>query len=350
MDGIEKRWTLGEIAAQLGGELYGPAGQAVSRPAPADSADPSGICFAGNRKFLDRAEASAVGAVILSPDLLPCRKPHIVVADPRKAFGRLLELWCRPLPIAPGIHSLAVVDPGAEVDETAMIGPYAIVERGARIGPRVRIYPFAYIGENCSIAEDGAVYPHAVLYQDVSLGPRTIVHAGAVLGADGFGFEWDGERQVKVPQVGAVQIGPDVEIGSNTCVDRAMSGSTVLSAGVKLDNLVQIGHNVEVGEHTVIAAQTGVSGSTHIGKRVTMGGSCATSDHVRIGDDIQLGGRTGVVADIDDPGAYWGTPARPLNEALRASLMVYQLPEILKRLRELEKRLGGAPPEDASAL
>jgi len=345
--GSEKRWTLGDVAALLGGELVGDPNQWVSRPTPADGDDPNGICFAGARRYVELAEASPVGAVLLSAELLPCAKPHILVSDPRSAFGRLLAHWQRPLPLNTGVHALAVVDAEADVHPQAQVGPYAVVERGARIEANARIFPFAYVGENCVVGEGAAILPHAVLYQDVLVGARSVVHSGAVIGADGFGFVWDGDKQIKVPQVGAVEIGADVEIGSNVCIDRATSGVTRIGDGVKLDNLVQVGHNVAIGGHTVIAALTGISGSTTVGERVVMGGSCATSDHIQIADDVRLGGRTGVLSDIDEPGEYWGMPARPLTEAIRASVLVYRLPELLKRVRELERRLAAnAPPED----
>lgn len=340
MDQGSQGWTLGRIAAELGGELVGPADQAVSRPVPADDDDPEGITFAGSAKYLAAALESSVGAVLVSPDAGPCPKPHIIVSDPRAAFGRLLGLWKTELPIEPGIHPLASVSPGATIDPSASVGPFAVVERGAQIGAWSRIYPFAYIGEDCVLGAGCSIFPHAVLYQNVTLGDRVAIHAGAILGADGFGFEFDGENQVKVPQIGTVEVGDDVEIGANTCIDRATAGSTTLGDGVKLDNLVQIAHNTKVGEQTVIAAQAGISGSTRIGKRVTMGGAVATSHHVKIADGTVLGGRTGVTSDIDEPGAYWGTPARPLKEAMRASLLVHRLPELLARIKELEKKVA----------
>jgi len=332
--------TLADIAQAVGGKLGGPADHPVSRPVPADSDDPNGIAFAGSAKYLAVAMSSKVGAVLVSPDLAPCEKPHIVVDDPRMAFGRLLALWKRELPIELGIDPRAVVSPYARIDPTASIGPYAVVERGAIVGPGSRVFPFAYVGEDCVVGESCRIMPHAVLYQSVKLGARVTVHAGAILGADGFGFDWDGAQQIKVPQIGAVEVGDDVEIGANTCIDRATAGSTEIGEGTKLDNLVQIAHNVRIGRHTVIAAQAGISGSTDIGDRVTMGGSVATSHHVQIADDVVLGGRTGVTSDIDEPGQYWGMPARPIREAMRASLLASRLPELLARIKELERRLA----------
>lgn len=340
MDRFASERTLAEIAEAVGGELHGPSDLRISRPVPAGEDDPGGITFAGTAKYLAIAVRSKVGAVLVPPALALCVKPHIVVPDPRAAFGRLLALWERELPIASGVDPRAAVSSEAQVDPSASVGPFAVVERGAIIGPECRIYPFAYVGEDCVLGENCRVMPHAVLYQNVRLGKRVIVHAGAILGADGFGFDWDGREQVKVPQIGSVQIDNDVEIGANACIDRATAGATSIGEGTKLDNLVQIAHNVKIGRHTVIAAQAGISGSTEIGDRVTMGGSVATSHHVQIADDVVLGGRTGVTSDIDEPGQYWGTPARPIREAMRASLLVSRLPELMARIKELEKRLA----------
>ena len=339
MDSGSTNWTLGKIAATLGGELRGSPNQPISRPVPADTPEPEGITFAGSRNYLEAAERSGVGAVLLKAELLPTTLPCILVENPRAAFGRLLSMWKRPLPLNPGVHEKASVHPEARIDPTAQVGPFAVVEKGAQIGPRAKIYAFAYVGEECVVGEDCVVYPHAVLYQQVTLGDRTVVHSGAIIGADGFGFDYDGERQIKVPQIGTVEIGADSEIGANACIDRATAGTTRLDSDVKIDNLVQVGHNVSIGKSSVIAAQTGLSGSTEIGAHVTMGGSCATSHHVKIADGVVMGGRTGATSDIETPGEYWGMPARPIREAIRASLLVYKLPEIMARLKELEARL-----------
>jgi UDP-3-O-[3-hydroxymyristoyl] glucosamine N-acyltransferase len=265
------------------------------------------------------------------------------VDRPRQAFGRLLALFHRPLPIESGIHPSAIVSSDAKVSPTASIGAYVVVESGATIGEKSKIYPFAYIGEGCKLGEAVTVYPHAVLYQDIEIGDRSIVHAGAILGADGFGFVWDGPkrtRKIKVPQVGRVVIGPDVEIGALTAVDRATAGETVLHEGVKLDNLVQIGHNCVIGEHSVIAGQTAVGGSSVVGKRDEIGGQVAINDHVVVGDDIILAGRTGVTKDLPDTGVYWGVPAVPIITAKRVSALTAKLPDMYKRIKDLEAKLA----------
>lgn len=339
METRAQSWTLGGLADLLGGELHGPADFPIARPAPAHSDDPEGIAFCESPDYIAKAEACGVGAILV-PRGTSTAKPSIAVDSPRAAFGMLLALSARPLPLNLGVHPTAIVSPDAQVHETAAIGPYVVIERGARIGAAARIYPFAYIGEDCAVGDHATVYPNAILYQDVEVGARTIIHAGAVLGADGFGFVWDGKRRVKVPQVGRVEIGEDCEIGAGTTIDRATVGVTRIGRGTKLDNLVQIGHNCEIGEDGVIAGQTGISGSCVVGDRVVMGGQCGLSDHAHIASDVTFGGRTGTAQNIEEPGAYFGAPARPAAQAVKAMMLQQKLPEIVSRLRKLEQRLA----------
>lgn len=342
METTTRSWTLGEIADLLGGTLEGPSEHRIHRPVPAGSTDPEGITFAESAEYLARILDTQVGAVLVPRGSPSYGVSAIQVDRPREAFGRLLALFHRPLPIEPGIHPTAVVSPEATVSATASIGAYAVVERYAVIGERARIYPFAYIGESSHLGDDVTIYPHAVLYQDVQLGARSIVHAGAVLGADGFGFVWDGPRRtrrIKVPQVGRVAIGSDVEIGALTAVDRATAGETLVEQGVKLDNLVQVGHNCVVGEHSVIAGQTAVGGSSKVGRRNEIGGQVAINDHVVVGDDVVLAGRTGVTKDLPGSGVYWGVPAVPIITAKRVSALTAKLPDMHKRIKELEAKL-----------
>ena len=183
------------------------------------------------------------------------------------------------------------------------------------------------------------LYPHVILYRDVTVGERSILHSGAVLGSDGFGYVWNGRERVKVPQAGRLSIGANVEIGANTTIDRATAGSTIIGAGSKIDNQVQIGHNVSLGEHAAIAAQTGISGSTKVGDRVMMGGHVGVADHLTIVSDVVLGGSAGAASSITEPGAYLGLPARPASEAKRSMLLATKLPEMLSRIRALEKKV-----------
>ena len=329
-------WTLGEIAALIGGELVGPADLPIARAVPAGYDDPEGVTFAESEKYLGMCLASTVGAVIVKTGTPAIERPAIFVESPRAAFGYLLARMARPLPLAPGLHAKAIVSPDSRYDASASVGAFAVIERGAKIGADCRIYPFAYVGENCILGDGCIVFPHAVLYQDVVLGARCVVHSGAVIGADGFGFAWDGAKHTKVPQVGGVVIGDDVEIGANSCIDRATCGQTVVGSGTKLDNLVQIGHNVSVGTDTVLAAQVGVGGSTTIGNKVTLGGDTAISDHIAIADEVVLGGRSAAFQDIEEAGQYFGLPPLPVATAMRVMALQARLPELFRRLKSLE--------------
>ncbi|MBC8065570.1 MAG: UDP-3-O-(3-hydroxymyristoyl)glucosamine N-acyltransferase [Chlorobia bacterium] len=339
MEKSSPAWTLGELAEILGGTVSSHPHYIVRRPVPADSDDPEGIAFCESEPYLDRAHAHGVGALILPHSLRSNLKPAIYVEYPRLAYGKLLAMSQRPLPIGPGIHPTAIVHEEAYVSESASIGAYVVIERGARIEDRCKVFAHSYIGEDCLVGNDTTIFPNVVLYQEVSIGNRCIVHSGAVLGADGFGFMWDGKRQVKVPQVGRVEIGDDAEVGANSTVDRATSGTTTVGAGTKLDNLVQIGHNVQLGKDGVLAAATVIGGSSKIGDRVAFGGQCAVSDHIVIVDDVTIGGTSGVPSDLLAKGAYFGRPAIPAAEGLRAYLSVPKLPDMLSRIRVLEKKI-----------
>ena len=332
--------TLGEIAALVGGELHGPANLSISGPGSFDSEEADTIVFALSAEYLERAEQSAAAAFLLPLDLSSSKKPYIKVRDPKLAFMQILQKSVRPLPLSPGIHATAIVDPAATVSSHAQVGAYAIVEKGARIEAGCRIYPFAYVGEDCVLGENCTIYPHAVLYQSVRLGNDVIVHSGAVLGADGFGFVWNGTKQIKVPQIGAVCVEDDCEIGALTAIDRAMVGETRIGNDTKLDNLIQVGHNSSIGEHVVIAAQAGISGSAKIGDRVMIAGQSGVGDHVKITDDVMLAARTAAIQNIDEPGEYIGTPAQPSATGKRAMMLFAKLPELFSRLRKLEKRVG----------
>lgn len=333
------QWTLGELARALGGTCDGPEDLAISGPTPAEDGDRQGIAFAESDKFLAKAEASGVGAVIIHEEERRTSLPAIRVKNPRAAFGIVLAMARRPLPIGDGISHYSFIDPDAFVDATASIGPFVTVERGAHIGAGAKIYAGCYVGENCTVGEGTILYPNVVLYQDVTVGVGCILHSGVVLGADGFAFVWNGNEQQKIPQVGRVQIADNVELGANTCIDRAMCGVTRVGQGTKIDNLVQVGHNTAIGSDTVIAAGTGISGSCKVGSRNTIAGQVAFSDHVSTCDDVILAGRTAVTSDIKQPGAYFGVPARPFQQAIKATALATQLPEMLSRIRALEARI-----------
>lgn len=330
--------TLAALAQLIGARLDGPGDLDIARPVPAGQGGAHTITFAENDKFLMLALSADVSAVVVQEGATVDR-PALFVPQPRVAFGMVLQAFARPWPLEPGVHSTAVIHPSAEVADSARIGAFVVVSAGAVIGEDAQVHPHAYIGEGCVVGARSVIGPRVVLVQDVRLGAECLIHAGAVLGADGFGFAWTGERQAKIAQVGGVVLGDRVEVGANTCIDRATCGDTVIADGVKLDNLIQIGHNVKVGEHTVIAALAGIAGSSTVGARNTMGGQVAFSDHVSTGDDVILAGRSGVTKDISEPGAYWGTPPLPLREALLVAKLQQSLPELVKRVKELERQV-----------
>lgn len=334
------RTTLGELAKQLGGTLEGPADFFIERLTSAETGDPAGLAFAEKEKYVAAAKATGVGALLIGPEIDPAGIPAIRVPNPKAAFFMLLVKTDRPYPLNGGIHPTAVVSPEATVGEGVNIGPYVVVEAGSVIGDGCRLHAHVYVGEGCELKESVTLLPHAVLVRNVEIGARSTVFSGAVLGADGFGFVWDGKRQMKVPQVGRVILGPDCEIGALSAVDRATAGATKLGADTKLDNLVQLGHNCIVGEHVVIAALTGVGGSTTIGDRCSIGGTTAISDHAVIGSDIMLGGRAGVAGELLEPGVYIGYPAQPMVTAKRNIIHSLNLDKLNSRVRQLERKLA----------
>jgi UDP-3-O-[3-hydroxymyristoyl] glucosamine N-acyltransferase len=301
---------------------------------------PDSLGFAESEQFLTAAAASPVGAVLVKKDAPSIEKAVIRVDRPREAFAAFLNMCELPLPIAVGIHPTAVVAADASVAEDVSIGAYAVVESGAKIEAGVRIYAFAYIGAGSLVKKDAVIYPHAVLYRDVVVGERTIVHAGAVIGADGFGFTWNGSYHVKVPQVGRTVLNDDVEIGACSTVDRAMLGETSIGAGSKIDNLVQIGHNSLIGRHTVIAGQSGISGSCIVGDRCTIGGQVGVRDHINICDDVVLTARSAPTKTIDEPGIYRGAPAMKFMDEMRFEAGLRKIPALVKTIRDLEKRIA----------
>jgi UDP-3-O-[3-hydroxymyristoyl] glucosamine N-acyltransferase len=260
LEGLALAWTLSELASVLGVGLEGDGSRRVVRPVPAGTADPEGVTFADSDKYLAKALSAPIGAVIVRPGAETGDVPKLVTAQPRLAFGALLGLAQRRWPVQPGVHPTAVVADGANVAKDASVGPYCVVSEGAEVAAGAVLRAFVFVGPGCRVGARSVLEPHSVLLQDVKIGADCRVLPGSVLGADGFGFAWDGERHAKVPQAGGVVVGDRVEIGANACVDRATCGETEIAEGVKLDNMVQVAHNVKIGRHTVVASQTGFSG------------------------------------------------------------------------------------------
>ena len=283
--------TAQEIAEYVGGALEGDPRQEIHGVGSLDHAGPGMLAYAESA-YVDRVPATGASCVLVPPGDFPGRTV-IQVDNPRLAFARAAQ-WLAPAEApAAGVHPEALIHEGAAVAADAAIGAWTLIEHGAHVGARTVVYPGCYVGAGSRIGDDCVVFPRVVIYPGVTVGDRSVIHAGVVLGADGFGFVSDGTRHVKVPQLGRVEVGSDVEIGANSCVDRAALDTTALGDGVKIDNLCQIGHNVRVGAHAIISAQTGVAGSTLIGGRSTIGGQVGIGDHCRIeeGGDRRLGRR-----------------------------------------------------------
>jgi len=333
------RFTLDELAKALGATLEGDPRRVITGVAPLESAGPDQVSFLTHARYTDAARTSRAGAFVAGAQAAGLPGPVLRVRAPQQALVDLLNLFHPPAAIVPGVHRTAVVAADAHVDPTASIGAHAVVEAGASIGARVRVSPLVFIGAGVVIGEDCRVGPHVALLEGVRLGRRVLVHPGAVLGADGFGFAFDGAQHRKIPQTGGVLIEDDVEIGASTTIDRATFGDTIVRRGTKIDNLVQIGHNVEVGEHSILVSQVGVSGSSRLGRGVVLAGQVGVADHVTIGDGTLVGAQAGVPSDLPAGGKFLGSPARPMLEAKRIMAADSRLPELLRRGRALERAL-----------
>jgi len=332
-------FTLGELAGALNARLEGEPSRRVRAVAPLEAAGPDDISFVLGPRYVKAAAATRAGALVAPEGLAGLPGAVLRVAAPQAALIALLRLFHPEPPLEPGTHRLALVADGARVDASAAVGPFAVVERGARIGRGTRVGALCFVGEDAVIGEDVVLHPRVVVRSGVRIGNRVIVHPGAVLGADGFGYAFDGQGHRKIPQVGGVRIEDDVEIGANTTVDRATLGETVIGRGSKLDNLVQVGHNCQIGEDVILVSQVGVSGSSKVGHRAVLAGQVGIADHVEIGDGAILTAKSGVPNDVPAGEVWSGIPARPTSEAKRIWAAENRLPELLRRVRDLEKRL-----------
>jgi UDP-3-O-[3-hydroxymyristoyl] glucosamine N-acyltransferase len=311
--------TLREIVARLGGEALGEAGVALTGVGTLDSAGPAQIAFLANPRYRGRLATTRAGAVILGrADRDAAAIPRIVADNPYAYYARTVALFNPEERGTPGIHPFAQVDGSSNVDASAEIGPFVVVGPGCSIGKGVRIGAHCVLGERVSLGEGTRLHARVSIYERCSIGARCILHAGVVIGADGFGMARDGERWLKIPQVGAVRIGDDVEVGANTTIDRGALDDTVIGDGVKLDNQIQVGHNCVIGPHTVIAGCTGISGSVTIGRDCMIGGGVGIVGHIGIGDGVVISGFTFVTKSLPEPGTYTsGMPVMPHAEWLR---------------------------------
>lgn len=337
-------FTTAQIAEKLIGQVVGDETLPLQGFAPADSAKPGDLTFAENESYFARADQSAASAVLVAGDFKSSTgKALIRVSNARVGFAQVLPLFFPEPPSAPGVHPSAVVAASASVDPTAHIGPQCVVGERVKIGPGVVLQAQDFVGDDCVLGEGSRLFPGVKLYARTVLGKRVRVHAGTVVGSDGFGYVFDAGAHRKVPQVGNVILHDDVELGANVTIDRAALGATVIGKGTKIDNLVQIAHNVTIGEHCIIVAQVGIAGSTKIGNYVTVAGQVGIAGHLRIGDKVTLAAQSGVMNHIPEGQKWMGSPAQPDRVLKRQLLATERLPELLRRVHELEKRLGEKP-------
>ena len=335
-------FTLGELARQVGGKVHGDADCIIRAVATLQNAQPGEITFLANPRYRKYLSATRASAVILSADAqADCPVIAWVVDNPAVAYARAAALL-HPIPAAvPGIHPSAYVSPDATIHASASIGPQCVVEAGVQIDAGVTIGPGCFIGEHSRVGADSRLLAHVTLCHGSHIGRRVLIHPGAVIGSDGFGLANDAGKWVKIPQLGRVRIGDDVEIGANTTIDRGALEDTVLEEGVKLDNQIQVAHNVHIGAHTAIAGCVGIAGSAKIGKRCTIGGGVGIAGHLEVADDVHITGMTLVSKSILEPGTYSsGAPAQPNHIWNKNFARFRQLDEMARRLKDVEHSLG----------
>lgn len=332
--------TLGEIAQLLQGELKGSPEFNVNGIQALIAASPDEISFAVGSRYRDEVKKSRAGALILPKNWpYPLDRPSILVEDPYLAYALIVSAFLDKPSSALGVNSKAHVGSSCEIDRNVSIYPGVFIGDRVRIGPYVILYPGVYVGNDVYIDEKTALYPNVVVYEGCHLGKRVAVHAGTVIGSDGFGYARRGESHVKIPQIGIVVIEDDVEIGANCTIDRAALGETRIGRGSKIDNLVQVAHNVSIGAGSLLVAQAGVSGSTRLGKGVVLGGQVGLVGHIELGDRVMVGAQSGVSGSLAAGEVVSGSPAMPHRLWLRVGSALKRLPEMVKEVRDLKRRI-----------
>lgn len=332
-------FTAAEIAKHLQGEVVGDGSVVLTGFAPADRAKAGELTFAENPEYFARAEHSAATAIIVD-DAFTSKKVIIRVAKARIAFAKVLALFF-PEPVFPaGIHPTAVIAKSASVDSTAHIGPCCVIGENVRIGARSILQGGNHLGAGSQLGEEVNLFPNVTIYSGTEIGNRVRIHSGTVIGSDGFGYVQDNGVHRKVPQIGTVIIHDDVEIGANVTIDRGALGPTVIGRGTKIDNLVQIAHNVVLGEHCLIIAQVGIAGSSKLGDHAILAGQAGVAGHLRLGNHVQVAAQSGVMTNIPDGEKWLGAPAQPDRQAKRQMIALQHLPELLRRVNELERQLA----------
>lgn len=336
-------FTAKQIAEIISGTIAGDPEVSVSKVSKIEEGEEGSLCFIANPKYASFINTTNASIIIVGKDVKPSeeiRSTLIKVEDPYTAFAKLLELYDKVKKRSPGISEKANISEGALIGDDVYIGEFVYIGSGVKIGNNVQIYPNCYIGNNVVINDECTLYPGVNIYDDCVIGKECTLHGGVIIGSDGFGFAPQNTRDYKkVPQTGNVILEDNVEVGSNTTIDRATLGSTIIRKGVKLDNLIQIAHNVEIGENTVIAAQTGISGSTKIGRNCMIGGQVGIIGHLTIADNVMIAAQSGVGASIKEAGKIvQGSPSFDIKEYRKAYVHFRKLNEIVARLEKIEKK------------
>ena len=331
--------TLDELAARVGGRVAGDGSVLIARITTVEEATDDALTFATSQAYLASALASRAAAVLVDASFVQdaIGKPLLVVENARQALVVLLEALRPPRPRGPFRHPSAAIEPDAQLAADVYVGAHAYVGNRTAIGAGSVVSAGAYVGDGVSIGEAVWIHPHATVMSGTCVGDRVVLHAGCVIGSDGFGWAFVDDRSERIPQIGNVVLESDVEVGANTCIDRAQTGSTRIGAGTKIDNLVQIGHNCRVGKHCVIASLTGLAGSTVIGDYVRVAGQVGFKGHVTVGSGVTIAGRSGVWGNIADGATISGNPARDHREDLRREVMIRKLPKLFDRVEALER-------------
>lgn len=335
-------FTAKQIATFIQGEIVGDEHATVHTFAKIEEGVPGALSFLSNPKYTPYIYETRSSIVLVNRDFVPeqeVKATLIKVDNAYESLAKLMTLYEQSHPKRTGIDPLAYVAPTAKVGKDVYLAPFSCVGDGAEVGDGTELHPHATVGRNAKVGAGCILYPHATVYHDCRVGDRCILHAGCVIGADGFGFAPTPDGYEKIPQIGIVIVEDDVEIGANTCVDRATMGATVIHRGVKLDNLIQIAHNDEIGAHTVMASQVGIAGSTKVGEWCMFGGQVGIAGHIRIGDKVNLGAQSGVPGSIKEGQQLIGTPPMEMKPYFKAQAVFRRLPEMYAELNALRKEV-----------
>jgi UDP-3-O-[3-hydroxymyristoyl] glucosamine N-acyltransferase len=332
--------TASQIAEQIHGEVVGDGSVELIGLAPAECAKSGDLTFAEKESYFAAAEESQAAAILVPNEFASSKKVLIRVPNARVAMAKLLPIFFPPDHHIPGIHPSATIAPSAQIDPTCHVGPNCVIGARVRIGARSVLMGGNHLGRDCQLGEDVCLFPNVVIYPKCQVGHRVAIHAGSVIGSDGYGYVFDTSFHRKMLQVGNVIIGDDVEIGANAAIDRGALGPTVIGQGTKIDNLVHVAHNVTIGRHCLIMGQVGFAGSTRLGDYCVIASQSGIAGHLTLGHQATVGAKSGVMRDIPDKGTVLGIPALPDKQTKRQIIALQQLPELIRRMRELEKQVA----------